>query len=199
MYLSADLKKHIAEFRRAFLGNRYEKTEAGLYFPDQKVYARGVYVHNVNDLDEQIDFNLLPAEGLTHMLATEFGAGTPITTWYLAPFSGNVTVLDTWTAANFAANATEITSGSEGYSESTRRAWTPAAASAKNINSNANKSIFTIVTASSLTVRGMGLLSTNTKGGTSGVLASAAKFTNARILQNDDEFKVGYGVSLQST
>lgn len=199
MYLSADLKKHIAEFRRAYLGHRFEKTPAGLLFPEQKVIAHGVYVHNVNGQDERIDKNLLPAEGLTKMLGVMFGAETQIPTWYLAPFSGNVTVLDTWTAANFAASATEITSGTEGYSESTRRAWTPTAAAAKNINSNSAKSAFTIATATSLTVRGMGLLSTNTKGGTTGVLASAAKFATARVLQDTDAFNVGYGVTLSST
>lgn len=199
MYLSADLKKHFAEFRRAFLGHRYEKTGNGLFFPAQKVLAHGVYVHDVNGQDERIDRNLLPDQGLTKMLGVMFGAETQITAWYLAPFSGNVTVLDTWNAANFAANATEITSGTEGYTESTRRAWTPAAAATKNINSNAAKSAFTIATATSLTIRGMGLLSTNTKGGTTGVLASAAKFATARVLQDTDAFNVGYGVTLSST
>jgi hypothetical protein len=199
MYLSADLKKHIAEFRRAFLGNRYEKTGNGLFFPAQKVLAHGVYVHDVNGQDERIDRNLLPDQGLTKMLGVHFGAETQIAAWYLAPFSGNVTVLDTWNAANFAANATEITSGTDGYTESTRRPWTPAAAATKNINSNAAKSAFTIASTSSLTIRGMGLLSTNTKGGTTGVLASAAKFATARVLQDTDAFNVGYGVTLSST
>ena len=55
------------------------------------------------------------------------------------------------------------------------------------------------MTASSLQVQGAALLSDNVKGGTSGVLVSATRFSTPRVLQNTDIYNVGYRVVLTSS
>ena len=194
-----DLLKHRAEFRRALANHKYEVSDEGILFPAQHVFASGLYIHDVNGLDERRDTNLLTIEGLNHMLDTEFHDGTKVSTWYVKLFSGNVTVVNTWTAANFTANATEITSNSEGYSETTAPAYNEAAASAGSITNSANKAAFTIATATSISVWGAALSSSNVKGGTTGTLMSASKFSAVRTLYDTDVFNVAYALTLTST
>lgn len=182
---------------RSIGNHRFEESNEGIYFPSEKLSLCGEYEHFAPDgLGWLKDKNLLPTEGLNHILETEFRAGTPVTTWYMAIASGNVTVLSTWTAANFAANATELTTQ---YSESTRVAYTPAAASSGSINSSAAKSVFTAAT-TSVSVWIAALLSLSTKGGTTGTLASAAKFSAVRTLPAvSDQLSIGYTLTMTST
>lgn len=199
MNIDRDLLKHKREFAAALRNHHYEVSEAGIHFPKQRVFVHGVYEHSVNGLDVRHDDNLVVTEGLTHMLQTELGGGTPITTWYFGLFSGNVTPVATWTAANFPANATEITSNTEGYSQTTRQAFVESPAAAASINNTASKAAFTIATATSIAVWGAGLLSLNTKGGVTGTLMSAAKFSAVRTLYNTDVFNLGYTLTLTSS
>jgi hypothetical protein len=94
------------------------------------------------------------------------------------------------------ANATEITSTTEGYTESTRQQANFGSAAAGAIDNYATKAHFTIATASTLVVTGLGLISNNTRGGTSGVLGSAIKFAVSRSLANGDDYQAGYQVTL---
>lgn len=196
-----DLMNHHPEFARAVRNHKYEWTDDGLLlFPEQKVLCRGEFVHDVNGEDERRDLNMWVTEGRNHALDVVFGSGTQVTTWYMPLFSGNVSVAATWTAANFAANATEITSNTEGYTTTTRPLWVKdAAASAGSIsNAVSNKVQYTIATASSVTVRGCGFVSTNTKGGTTGVLMSGSRFSVDRTLANGDILNVGYQLQITS-
>lgn len=199
MKIDSDLLKHRAEFARYIRNRQYEQTDAGILFPQAGAIAKGVYSHGVNGTDWRDDKNIVVTEGLNHMLDVVLHDASKISTWYFGLFSANTTPLATWTAANFTSNATEITSGSEGYSEATRQAFVEAAASAGAITNSASKAAFTIVTASSLTVWGAGLLSSSTKGGTTGTLMSAAKFSAARTLYNTDVFNLGYTLTLTSS
>lgn len=210
MSIDKSLIKHRGEFQRALANHKYEQTDEGVLFPEQKVTARGFYVHDVNGQDVRMDANLLVNEGLAHMLDVTFrgsGEETQVSPWYFALFSGNVTPQATWTAANFTSNTTEITSGTEGYSESTRVAFVEVDATKSGTgttgtaytNNTASKAAFTIATTTSVTVWGAGLLSSNTKGGTSGILMSVAKFSAARTLYNTDVLNLGYTVTLTST
>jgi hypothetical protein len=194
-----DLLKHRAEFRRALTNHQYEVSETGIFFPKQKVTVSGVYTHDVNGLDERSSANIVVTEGLNHMLDTVLHDGTKVATWYVKLFSANTTPLATWTAANFTANATEITSNTEGYSETTAPAYVEAAASAGSITNTASKAAFTIATATSVSVWGAALSSVSTKGGTTGTLMSASKFAAVRTLYNTDVFNVGYSLTLSST
>ena len=199
MNIDHDLQKHSREFATALRNHQYEVTDEGVYFPKQRAIASGVYTHNVNGVDERVDSNIVVTEGLNHMLDVVLHGTTAVATWYFGLFSANVTPVNTWTAANFTANATEIVSNTEGYSETTRQAFVEAAAAAGSINNTASKAAFTIATATLITVWGAGLLSSNIKGGTTGTLMSAAKFSAARTLYATDVFNLGYTLSLTST
>jgi hypothetical protein len=201
MNIDHDLQKHSREFATALRNHQYEMTdEGGVLFPKQSAIVSGVYTHNVNGADERIDSNIVVTEGMNHMLAVALDSTTSkLNTWYFGLFSANVTPVATWTAANFTANATEITSNTEGYSETTRQEFVDAAPSSGSINNTASKAAFTIATATSISVWGAGLLSSSTKGGTSGTLLSSAKFSAVRTLYATDVFNLGYTLTLTSS
>lgn len=193
--IDRDLLKHRAEFARSLRNHQYEVSPDGILFPQQGVVAKGVYIHDVNGLDERRDENLVVNEGLNHILDVVLHNDTQIATWYMAISSGNVSPQATWTAANYSANATEITVA---YDEATRVAYNEAAASSQSITNTANKATFTCNT-DTTTVWGAALLSVNTKGGTTGKLLSAAKFSAARTLNDTDTINIGYTITLSST
>lgn len=197
--IPTDMARHAGEFLSALRNRKYERTPEGLYFPAAKVMAAGCYVEDVNGEDERQHKNLLTDQGLTHMLGVTLGGTSKISAWFIAPYANSVNPAATWTASNFPATAGEITSNTEGYSETTRQAFTPGAAAANMIDNVASKAAFTIVTASTLTIAGAGLMSANVKGDTGGVLVSATRFSSARILNNGDVWNCGYRVQLSST
>ena len=195
------LKKHAGEFAAALASHKYERTgdERGLYFPKAKAFISGTYIHDVNGQDERTDPNNLPDEGLMYLLTVGLYNGTKLPTWNLALYAANYTPLAGLTAASFPATASEITSNTEGYTEATRPVWTPSAPANNMIDNLANKTAFTIATASSLVVNGAALLSESTKGAVTGKLVSATKFAQARTLYNTDVFNLAYRVQLTST
>lgn len=198
--IDRDLQKHAGEFAKALATNKYELTGEGVYFPQARALAKGVYTHDVNGGDEQTSDNLLTDEGLLYMLSCGLYNGAKLATWYLSLYSANYTPLAALTAASYPATASEITSGSEGYSESTRPVWVPSAPATGNLIDNlASKAAFTIVSASSITVNGAALISEAAKGAVTGKLISATKFAAARTLYNTDVFNLAYRVSLSST
>lgn len=186
------IQKHVAQ---AIARDQYDFTPEGLLIKGG-VLARGTYVEGVNGADWREHKNLVPDEGLIYILGAALAASTPIVNWFLAPFSGAVTPAPTWTALNFAANASEIVSGTEGYSETTRPAWTVTAPTTAEVDNLASRASFSIVTASSLSITGAGVLSNSTKGSTAGKLVSAARFTTPRVVYQDDTWECGYYVSL---
>lgn len=196
-----DLQRHKGEFARMLAAHQFERTgdDRGLYFPKAKAFLSGTYTHDVNGQDVREDHNLLPDEGLLYLLTVGLVNGTKLASWYLAPYSANYTPVAGLTAATFPATATEITSTSEGYSEATRPVWTPTTPTTPLVDNVANKATFTIVTASSLSIYGAALLSSPTKGATTGTLMSATKFSQARVLYNTDVFNLAYRVSLASS
>ncbi len=139
--------------------------------------------------------NLVPDAGILHFLDVVLGGTAKNAAWYIAPYGNNATPAANWTAANFAANSGEINSGTEGYTEATRQQFVPAAAAAGKITNAASMAAFTINCTSTLNIYGAGLLSVNTRAGTTGVLVSAVKFSVVRIADDDDTWLCGYEVS----
>lgn len=191
--------KHAREFLRYLRNGQYEQTvEGGILMPKAQALFANYYEHDLNGQDLQRDPNLLTIEGLTYLLTAGFYNGTKLATWFLSIYGGNYTPTTALTAASYPATASEITSGTEGYSEATRPAWTlaaPATAAATNV---ASKAAFTIVTASSLTIYGAALCSESAKGAVTGNCASATKFATARVAYNTDVFNLGYVTTLTS-
>lgn len=152
------------------------------------VYIDGVHVGRHK--------NLVPTEGLNYFLSTGFNLATPETGFYLALFSGAVNPAANWTAANFASNASEIVSTTEGYSNTTRPAWTPGTVSSGTVNNSANRAVFNIVCSSTLNISGAALLTSNVRGGTSGKLLSATRFGTVYTVNNGSSFELAYEIQL---
>lgn len=193
-----DLKKHAREFKGYLDNHQYEVGDEGILFPKAGVMAVGDYLVSSPGYEDSIETNLIPTEGLNHLLMVALKNTAKLNTFYLALFSGAYTPVAGLTAATFAASATELTSGTEGYSESVRQTWACSDAAGGQMDNYASKAAFTIATATSVTVRGAALLSSNVKGGTSGVLISASRFSVDRTQYNGDPFELGYRVRLQT-
>jgi len=190
--------KHYPELTRCILQHGTQRTDQGVLIKGAEVMASGLYIHGVNGGDWQEDPNLVTEEGLYYLLNAAFNQATRPTDFYIALFSGAVTPQPSWNAANFSATASEITSATDGYSESTRPKWTKATAANLRVDNFADKSRFTFTTstATPVKVEGAALLSASTKGSTDGLLVSAARFSAPRELHGTDTFDIGYGIAL---
>ena len=173
----------------------YQMTEQGIYFPKQGILAQGEYFDRINGGEWQTTHNLVVNEGLAHLLNVAMGTTAKPAGYYLALFSGATAPAANWTAANFSSVAAEIVSMTEGYTNATRPQWTPQNTSTNSIDNFNTVAKVTIATSSQLTVTGAAMLTNSTKGGTTGTLISASKYTAARVFQNGDEYEIGYRLS----
>lgn len=189
-----DLIRHAREFRGYIENHKYEVAENGILFPKASALIDGVYSISSPGYEDTEEHNILPIQGINHILTS--GLADPL---YLAIYGTNYTPTSTLTAAQFAATAGEFVSGTEGYSQTVRPLWEKGAAAAGARDNNDAKALFTIATASSITVRGVALLSDQVKGSTVGVIISADRFQQDRVQYSNDPFRVGYRVRIQST
>lgn len=197
--MSSDLRKYAHEITSFIRRNKYERTGAGLYFPAMRAIAHGGYEIDTNGEDHEYIPNILPDEGLAYLLSVGLLNGTKLPNWYLSIYAANYTPLAGLTAASYPATASEITSNTEGYTESTRRPWAGVAGVTPMVDNVASKATFTIATASELTVNGIAMLSESAKGAVTGKIASATKLPTTRTFYNTDEFNVGYRATLTSS
>lgn len=195
--IDKDLQKHAREFKGYLDTHQYDVTDEGILFPKAGALASGEYFYDSNGANPESTANLLPTQALNYLLEAGMRGGVAHTQWYLAIFSGAYTPVSGVTAATFTSAATEITSASEGYTETTRRPWTSVAASGGFTDNVADRAAFTIASANEVTIRGAALLSDPIKGGTNGVLLSIARFTNARTESSGNVFNLGYRVRLR--
>lgn len=179
-----DLGRQIRDFKYETDG------EGNVLLPQSGLLAYGVFdVENLTRGGKSIAPNLVVTEGLNHILAVVLGATSKVSTWYLAPFAGNVTPSASWDASNFDANATEFTN----YDEAARQEFVDGSVSGGSINNLSSKAEITIAGGAQDTIWGVGLLSSATKEGTAGVLLSAAKLASSRdSLQDGDTIALGY-------
>ncbi|WP_151803692.1 hypothetical protein [Acinetobacter bereziniae] len=174
---------------------RFEETEGGIYLPHQRLNASGEYFDRINGGEWQTTNNLVVNEGLAHLLNVALGSKAKSAGYYLALFSGATAPAQNWTAANFASVAAEIVSMTEGYTNATRPQWTPTDTNTNSIDNFTSVAKVTIATSSQLTVTGAAMLTNSTKGGTTGTLISASKYTAPRVFQDGDEYEIGYRLS----
>lgn len=140
--------------------------------------------------------------GIAHILNVVFLAQTQVPNWYIG-------VVDNAGFTQFASGDTmsshagwsEIASAS--YSNANRVAWGPGAPSGGAIT-NAATANYNMTPAGSsnpaLTVKGLFLVSDNTKGGTTGVLMSTAAFTQGtQGCNNGDTLRISYVMAAQSS
>lgn len=184
------------EIQQSLHNEQFDLTQEGLYLPRQGIMVKGEYFDRLNDGEWERTPNLVVTEGLAHILNTALGSTAKAAGYYLALFSGATAPAANWTAANFASVASEIVSTTEGYTNATRPEWTPANTTTGSIDNMSATASLTIATTSTLNVTGAALLTNSTRGGTSGVLISATKFSATRTFQSGDVYQVGYRLSL---
>lgn len=159
-------------------------------------YFNYEHVRDGKVIDSWQEPNLVVDEGLNYTLDTAFSGGTASTNWYIGIFKNNYTPL----AANVAATFPGVGVANEAtteYSETTRPSWTEAGVTAKSITNSASPAVFTFV--SDVSIYGAFLVSTNTKGGTTGVLAAASKFASVRSMLTTDKLNVTYTLNVSSS
>lgn len=135
-------------------------------------------------------------QGLNHALDVTFRAQSQTAAWYVGIInnSGYTTGVSVNDTAASHGGWTEW----DGYDESVRQTWSPAAASAGSV-ANASAMTFTNNTGSSVTVRGVGVWSVSTKGATTGILWATAVESAGRTLSNTQAFQVIYQVDFTPT
>lgn len=137
--------------------------------------------------------NIIPTEGLNHILSVICNSGSQVTTWSVGLFEGNYTPIAGDTMATFVASATESTA----YDEVARVTWVEAAPSAGSITNAASKAEFTIN--ATKTIYGGFLSSASAKSATTGTLLSAARFTASKAVVDDDILRVTASLTLTSS
>ena len=142
--------------------------------------------------DSEVIKNLMPTEGLNHMLNTELKGGAQVSSWYMGLFSGNYTPLAGDTAATFPGSATE----SSAYDEATRELLVFGTVAAGAVDNSAARAEFTMN--ATVTIYGGFIASASAKGATSGVLLSAVKFASPKALADDEVLRVTAGFTLIS-
>lgn len=189
--MSTDLIRHRREFARAVANHKYEQTESGLYFPEQRAFAGGMLATTVNGEDLRVDANTFTTEGLNYLLTAGVKNGAAAAAFYLAPFSGNVTPTASLTAATFDSTQTEFTN----YTEAGRPEFVDGAVASGSLSNSASRAEITADTGGG-NVWGAGLLSIATKSSTSGTLLACAKFASVRALLETDVLAFQYTLTL---
>lgn len=184
-----------AELSRAFRGHKYDRTDSGLYFSGAKVLFGGVFGCSVDGGPMTWGPNAFANEAINGLLNAFFNQGAQPTAWYLAPFSSNTTPTTALTAAAFASTQGEYTA----YTQGTRQVWTPDGASTAQSMVNSSAPAQITIGASAVTLYGAGLLSTSTKGGTTGTLAAAGLFGTANALNPASTLSMQYTLSASAS
>lgn len=137
--------------------------------------------------------NLIPTEGLNHMMSVCVADGVKVSTWYVGIYEGDYTPIATNTAANFPSLATECTA----YTEGSRPTFVEGAVSAGATDNSVTKAEFTLNAAK--TVYGCFLVSSPTKGGTTGTLLSAVRFATSQVMASGSILRVTAPLTLTAT
>lgn len=147
---------------------------------------------------EAVAENGVTDAGIASLLNVYLRAQSQITAWYIGLIDNAAFVA--LNASDTAASHTgwsEVSSGN--YSNANRVTWTAAAPSGGAVV-NSTTADHNMTNGSSLTVKGLFLISDNTKGGTSGTLFSTAAFTGGtQAVNSGDTLKVTYTVAATST
>lgn len=180
-----------AETKRAIVDGRFEQSDEGVLVPETRTLIQGIVQYAKRGEPVEQTHNLIVNQGLNYLLEAATGGQSPITTWYVAVFTGDVSVQSSWTASNFASNATEFTQ----YEAGSRPSWSPGSVASGARDSFSSKAEFKSTTDGAM-IRGAALISSSTKGGTGGVLMGATRFNNAKPLDEDEILDVGYGLQV---
>lgn len=145
-------------------------------------------------IETSVEHNLIPQQGVDHISSLIRGAGaTPISSWYIGLFEGNYIPDSSVTAADLQTTVGE----SQAYDETDRLAWVNAYDGTALISNASAVAEFTM--SSTKTIYGAFIVSNATKGGTSGLLLSIARFSTAKQVEDGTILRVTAGLSLTPT
>lgn len=165
----------------------------------QNLEIGGIFTYeHVRDgevIDTWNEPNIVVDQGLNYILGAGMAGTSPLTTWYIGIFKNNYTPLSTDTAALFPGAGVGGESTTE-YTETVRPTWTTTGVSAKVITNTASPAVFTFNTP--VSIYGGFLISSSVKGGTTGTLAAASKFTSVRAMLAADVLNVTYNLTISS-
>lgn len=166
---------------------------------NQSLKIGGIFTYeHVRDgevIDTWSEPNIVVDEGLNYALGTAFASGTASTNWYIGVFKNNYTPQSTDVIATFPGSGIANESTTE-YTESVRPTWTQAGVSNKSITNSASPSVFTFNATAS--IYGAFLTNSNVKGGITGKLAAASKFSSVRSMLAADVLNITYALSITS-
>jgi hypothetical protein len=166
---------------------------------NQELKIGGIFTYeHVRDgevIDSWIEPNIVVDEGLNYALAAAFTGGSPLSNWYIGVFKNNYTPNSTDVIATFPGVGAAGESTAE-YNETTRPIWTQAGVVAKVVTNSISPAIFTFNTG--VSIYGGFLASSSIKGGLTGKLAAASKFSSVRTMLALDVLNVTYTLTTSS-
>jgi hypothetical protein len=136
--------------------------------------------------------NLLPQAAVGHMAGLLSGTSSIIASWYLGLFEGNYVPTPDFTSGLLQSTAVECTA----FSQASRPVWNVTYDGISSLDNLASEATFTFT--ADKTVRGAFVVSSATKGGTSGLVLSIARFDTDKIVSNGSVLSVGAGIILAS-
>lgn len=192
------IQKSLAkELMAEVLADRYDVSPAGIYFPRQSVNLKGTYRCSKDGETPVVSHNLVTKEGLLHLLNVSLGNTPKPAKYYLALFSGTTAPASDWKAVNFSSVASEMVSLTEGYTLASRIPCEyDNATFDTHIDNHGREVEVTFATAGSLSVTGVGMLTSATKGGTTGTLVSASLYPAPYTFMNGNTFKASYRLEM---
>ena len=128
--------------------------------------------------------NLVPYEGLNHMLNVVLKGATAVSTWYIGLYEGDYTPTPSVTAATLGGLATECTA----YTPATRVEFQEGTVVNGSVDNAAALAEFTFT--ADKTVRGSFISSAQSKGSGSGVLLSVVRFPSPRVQVNGSVLRI---------
>lgn len=137
--------------------------------------------------------NIMPYEGINHMLDVTLANAANHATWYIGLYSGNYTPVAADTMATFVASATELTTQ---YDEANRQEFVDGTIASGAVDNVGNEATFTFNTTAS--VRGGFIASAQAKAATTGVLLSAVKFGSTKSMTDGASLVVTAGFTIVS-
>lgn len=143
-------------------------------------------------IDAEVVHNLMPVEGINHLLSVGLLGGSQVAQWYVSLYENDYAPQPTDVAATFPALAGESTA----YTSATRVPLLPGTPAGGVSDNATNKAEFEFT--ATKTIRGGAIQSVGTKGGTAGVLLSAVRFASPKQVESGAVLRVTAGLQITS-
>ena len=149
-------------------------------------------IRNGKVVDVEEVHNVVPDEGITHILGVVLKGSSQATTWYVGVFEGNYTPSGSDTMATIPSASTESTS----YAGGVRKPivfGSIAAGSVDNLGAPTD-----LAFSATKIIYGGFLSSSSARGGTSGTLLSAVRFSSPKSVDSSTTLRIKVGFTLAS-